>query len=178
MSSRPPLELTRNQQEILSCLRSAAEPLGGYAILDRVRSGGIAYPNSVYRALHCLVRLGLVHRIESLDSFVACTHPHGGHQTGFLICEGCGKVVELPLLSAQQLLLESVFRGEIKVERIVSLEFAGRCRACLSGAEGRRSLSKSNLTAGQKSADFPRRTAGNSTNRSRRGRNICVPRGG
>ena len=156
MSSDPPMELTRNQQEILSCLRSAAEPLGGYEILNRVRAGGIAYPTSVYRALHNLVRLGLVHRIESLDSFVACTHPHDGHQTGFLICEGCGKVVELSVLSAEQHLLQSVFRGEIKIERVVSLEFSGRCRACLSGSKSRNSRSKRSRGAGQLTRDVAR----------------------
>jgi Fur family zinc uptake transcriptional regulator len=142
MATDPPLELTRNQQEILSCLRSAAEPLGGYEILDRVRGGGIAYPTSVYRALHDLIRVGLVHRIKSLDSFVACTHPNGGHQTGFLICSGCRKVIELPLLSPQQDLLETVFQGEIKIEHIVSLEFAGRCRACLANSKSQAAQSR------------------------------------
>lgn len=134
VSSDLSLNLTRNQQEILSCLRSAARPLGGYAILDRVRAGGILYPASVYRALDHLMRLGLVHRILSLDSFVACKHPHRDHQTGFLICSLCQKVVEMPLGSGQEARLKALFQEEIKIERLVSLEFAGRCSACSSVA--------------------------------------------
>jgi Fur family zinc uptake transcriptional regulator len=134
-------KLTRNQREILSCLRSAARPLGGYAILDRVRARGILYPPSVYRALHDLMRLGLVHRIESLGLFVACKHAQCDHRIGFLICSGCQKVVEVPLRSDQQALLESLSQEEMKIERLLTLEFAGRCRACcLSSAKPRRRI--------------------------------------
>jgi Fur family zinc uptake transcriptional regulator len=81
------------------------------------------------------MRLGLVHRILSLDSFVACKYPHRDHQTVFLICSRCQKVVEIPLGSGRQDRLESLFQEEeIKIERLVSLEFAGRCSACSSVA--------------------------------------------
>ena len=71
MASDLSFELTRNQREILSRLRAAGKPLGAYAILDRVKAAGILYPASVYRALHDLMRLGLVHPIKSLGLFVA-----------------------------------------------------------------------------------------------------------
>ena len=123
-------ELTRNQREVLSCLRSAGEPLGAYAILDRVKAARVMYPSSVYRALNDLMRLGLVHRIGSLGLFVACKHAPCDHQTGFLICSGCQKVVEVPLRSDQRALLESFVQEDIRIERVVTLEFVGRCRAC------------------------------------------------
>ena len=44
-------KLSRNQSEILSCLRKAKEPMSAYAILDRVRTSGISHPPTVYRAL-------------------------------------------------------------------------------------------------------------------------------
>jgi Fur family transcriptional regulator, zinc uptake regulator len=129
MASELSLELTRNQREILSRLQSAGKPLGAYAILEQVRAAGILYPTSVYRALNDLMRLGLVHPIKSLGLFVACTQAHD-HRTGFVICSGCQKVIEVPLRSDQQALLESFSPEEIKIERLVTLEFAGLCRAC------------------------------------------------
>ena len=49
-------KLSRNQSEILSCLRKAKEPMSAYAILDRVRTAGISHPPTVYRALNDLIR--------------------------------------------------------------------------------------------------------------------------
>jgi Fur family zinc uptake transcriptional regulator len=136
MSSRDLLELTRNQREVLACLRAAGAPLSAYAILDRVRAAGILYPSTVYRALNELVRLDWAHRIESLGLFIACKGAPGGHSSGFLICSSCQKVVEVPLRADQRDLLGSFQQDEIEVDRLVALEFAGRCRACrAAGAE-------------------------------------------
>ena len=57
-------KLSRNQSEILSCLRKAKEPMSAYAILDRVRTSGISHPPTVYRALNDLMQKGMVHRLE------------------------------------------------------------------------------------------------------------------
>jgi Fur family zinc uptake transcriptional regulator len=138
MSSRELPELTRNQREVLACLRSAGAPLGAYAILARVGVAGIVYPSTVYRALNELVRIGLAHRIESLGLFVACQGAPCGHSSGFLICGSCQKVVEVPLRPDQRDLLASFPQEEIEVERLVALEFVGRCRACRATAERER----------------------------------------
>jgi len=67
-------KLSRNQGQVLSCLRKAKEPLSAYAILDRVRVAGISHPPTVYRALNELIQLGMVHRLQSRSAFVACGH--------------------------------------------------------------------------------------------------------
>ncbi len=58
-------KLSRNQSEILACLRKAKEPMSAYAILDRVRTAGISHPPTVYRALNELMQKGMVHRLQS-----------------------------------------------------------------------------------------------------------------
>ncbi|MGB3022000.1 MAG: transcriptional repressor, partial [Methyloceanibacter sp.] len=65
-------KLSRNQGQILTCLRKAKEPLSAYAILDRVRTAGISHPPTVYRALNELMQKGMVHRVESRSAFIAC----------------------------------------------------------------------------------------------------------
>jgi len=150
MSSYLSFELTRNQREILSRLRSAGKPLGAYAILERLRAAGILYPTSVYRALNDLMRLGLVRPIKSLGLFVACKQPRcdHNHETGFAICSRCQKVFEVPLRSDQQALLASFSPQEITIERLVTLEFAGLCRACSSvSAKSRRHPSRAESRA-------------------------------
>ncbi len=58
-------KLSRNQSEILTCLRKAREPMSAYAILDRVRDAGISHPPTVYRALNELMQKGMVHLLQS-----------------------------------------------------------------------------------------------------------------
>lgn len=97
MTEHAHAELTRNQALVRNVLSAANAPLSAYAILDRLRDEGFRAPLQVYRALDKLVGYGLVHRLESLNAFVACRHPDcESHETAaFAICEQCGGVAEL-----------------------------------------------------------------------------------
>jgi len=71
-------------------------PRGAYDILEDLATGGKKpAPLTVYRALDFLVEHGLVHRLESLNAFIGCPHPGGGHASQFLVCERCGTATEL-----------------------------------------------------------------------------------
>lgn len=88
--------LTKNQELVFDALNRAQGPLSAYALLDQLREKGFRAPLQVYRALEKLQSAGLVHRLESLNAFVACAHPHD-HDHGlmaFAICDQCGKVTE------------------------------------------------------------------------------------
>ena len=58
-------------------------------------TGARPAPITVYRALDFLLAHGLVHKIESRNAFIACSHPHDGEPAALLICENCGMVAEL-----------------------------------------------------------------------------------
>jgi Fur family transcriptional regulator, zinc uptake regulator len=89
-------ELTKNQSLVLSALTRADGPLSAYTILDQLRPEGFRAPLQVYRALDKLLDYGMVHRLESINAFVACSHAHGHSHgmTAFAICENCGQVTE------------------------------------------------------------------------------------
>lgn len=90
-------ELTRNQSLVYGALEAAGGPLSAYTILDRLREEGFRAPLQVYRALDKLLEFGIVHRLESLNAFVACRRPDcDTHATvAFAICEKCGHVTEV-----------------------------------------------------------------------------------
>ncbi len=121
--------LSRNQSEILACLRRAKEPMSAYAILDRVRTVGISHPPTVYRALNELMQKGMVHRLQSKSAFVACGHGACDGKFAFAICRKCDKVVEIPLSDEDQAALLGLAPDEITPEQ-VTLEIAGLCEAC------------------------------------------------
>ncbi len=93
--------LTKNQSLVLDVLTRSDQPVSAYTILDRLRDHGFRAPLQVYRALEKLTEAGLVHRLESINAFVACAHRNaaccGGHAHGtvaFAICTGCGQATE------------------------------------------------------------------------------------
>jgi Fur family zinc uptake transcriptional regulator len=122
-------KLSRNQSEILACLRRAKEPMSAYDILDRVRTAGISHPPTVYRALNELMQKGMVHRLQSRSAFVACDHGGCDGRFAFAICRQCGKVFEIPLSEQDQAALLGLAPEAIAPEQVM-LEIAGLCAAC------------------------------------------------
>jgi Fur family transcriptional regulator, zinc uptake regulator len=90
-------QLTKNQSLVFGAISHANVPLSAYTILDNLRGEGFRAPLQVYRALEKLVEFGMVHRLESLNAFVACQqHNCGSHSiVAFAICDTCGKVTEI-----------------------------------------------------------------------------------
>lgn len=126
--------LTRNQNLVLKALTEARSPLSAYTILDRLRGDGFRAPLQVYRALDKLIEVGIVHRLESMNSFVACSHSecesHG--QTAFTICQTCGAVTELADDELDGHLKALAARSEFDV-RHSTIELRGFCRDCAAG---------------------------------------------
>lgn len=128
------LPLSPHGQQVLTLLRRNRQPLSAYAILDKLRAEGIKAPTTVYRALAALTKQGIVHRIESLNAYVAC-QSHGcddGHAHGvrFAICTACGTVQELPpQTSGLGGLEKSSKKFLVAVTRQV-VELSGICKAC------------------------------------------------
>ncbi|HVX80806.1 MAG TPA: Fur family transcriptional regulator [Devosiaceae bacterium] len=125
--------LTRNQHLVLDALVGATGPLSAYGILDRVRNDGIKAPLQIYRALDKLVELGLAHRLESLNAFVACAHANDHHEglAAFAICESCGHVDEFADPVVEERLQAWSEATGFKTER-TTIEIRGHCKECVA----------------------------------------------
>lgn len=133
MAARPDRMLTRNQRIVLDCLKDAGRPLTAYQLLDRLRGEGIAAPPTVYRALERLVALSHVHRLESLNAYIACcAHGHAA-EVVFIICDDCGKVKEIEAETALALLRDEAAGDGFQVEK-THVELIGRCGECRRSA--------------------------------------------
>lgn len=127
--------LTRNQALVMDALSAASAPMSAYAILDRLRDEGFRAPLQVYRALKKLVEFGLVHRLESMNAFVACRHKgcESHDITAFTICQTCGKVAEVTdkKLAGQ---LDEIARKQGFMATKSTIELRGLCKACRAAA--------------------------------------------
>ena len=122
--------LTKNQILVLNTLTSAPKPLTAYSLLDRLKEHGLKAPPQIYRALEKLLAVGLIHKLESINSFVACQHNDCDHQiAGFAICDGCDQVSEI--IDDD---LESQIRSVAKTAGLVpkksTMEIHGLCSSC------------------------------------------------
>lgn len=124
-------DLTKNQTLVMGALSSATGPLSAYTILDQLREEGLRAPLQVYRALDKLVEFGLVHRLESLNAFVACRHNECGDpaQTIFMICEICGNVLEVTDTAIAKQLQAVTAKTDFVVQR-ATVELRGTCGEC------------------------------------------------
>lgn len=128
-------DLTRNQSLVMDALSTSDQPLSAYAILDRLRDEGFRAPLQVYRALEKLVEFGMVHRLESMNAFVACRHKgcESHDVTAFTICQQCGKVTEVTdeKLAVQ---LEEIARRQGFRATKSTVELRGLCKGCQAAA--------------------------------------------
>ena len=87
---------SRNEDLVLGYLHEAGKPASAYDILGALREQSLRAPLQIYRALSKLIESGSVHRIESLNAFVACKHHEcSGYEVSiFMLCERCDKVTE------------------------------------------------------------------------------------
>ncbi len=123
-------KLTGQRRDILNCVALSHSAVGAYDIIERMAGQGPRpAPITVYRALDFLLAHGLVHKIESRNAFVACSHPHEGEPAALLVCEACGLVAELDVPEVFAA-LETAANGHGFVGQRSVVEVSGRCAAC------------------------------------------------
>jgi Fur family transcriptional regulator, zinc uptake regulator len=128
-------KLTDLRRDVLGLVLEAPGPTGAYELLAQLRARrGAAQPPTVYRALDFLLEQGLIHRIERLAAFVGCLdeHAHDGghnHAAQFLICRGCGKVIEIEDAGLAAALAEAAGKAGFSIGR-ATIEAEGFCAAC------------------------------------------------
>lgn len=136
--SRPPMPTrptrTSHPDRVYAFLAAQERPQTAYQILDALRSEGVSAPMTVYRALEKLVADGRVHRLESLNAYVACHDPSHAGPAAFAICNDCGVVSEEVDGTLARDVSLVAGRLDFEAERSV-IEIRGRCGACRDAAD-------------------------------------------
>ena len=123
-------KLSANQQLVFDTLKAESGPLTAYEVIDRVSTGSVWAPPTVYRALKRLIDEGLVHRLESQNAFLACTRSHQSETWNvFTICENCGATQELSDDDIATRLRGRAAENDFLVAEM-TLELRGVCRTC------------------------------------------------
>jgi Fur family zinc uptake transcriptional regulator len=121
------LRLTPPRQYVLEILAKAKSPLGAYGVLEHLGQYiDRPKPPTAYRAIDFWKEHGFVHKIESLNAYMACCEDHTHSDTHFLVCDDCQSVQELHHHNDNSGSLPSGF-----VATRTFKETHGTCEACI-----------------------------------------------
>lgn len=122
-------KLTKVRRKVLQLLLESDEPAKAYDLLANLDGIGAAKPPTVYRALDFLQEMGLAHKIESLNAYVACGHANHAHSAAFLICNLCGGAEELHAVNTSEAMSAETSAAGFQLQSAV-IEARGICRKC------------------------------------------------
>ena len=145
LCARRGLRLTRVRRMVLEFLLNAKVPVKAYDILDALRSSApkALTPASIYRALDYLLQEGLVHKVGTLNAYVACaeTGTQTCAETGtatcnkrhapvfMLVCPGCRKSREISDPGLYQTIFSTMQQQGFRLQGD-TVELTGICPGC------------------------------------------------
>ena len=123
------LRFTNIRKKVLETIWKSHKPIKAYDILNELKGVGSEKPPTVYRALNFLLENGLIHKLNSHQSYIGCQHPNTHDQCYFLSCEKCGEVSEC--CSSE---IDDVFNLIVNKEKFIKTnivcEISGTCAYC------------------------------------------------
>ena len=122
---------TDMRESIFTALADIEKPASAYDIADSVsrKRGKRVAPNSVYRILDLFVRTNLARRVESINAYIANTHPGCVHDCIFLVCDSCGNATHIDDDSLSRSVRKTAeAAGYVDIRPVI--EVRGRCASC------------------------------------------------
>jgi Fur family zinc uptake transcriptional regulator len=124
------VRFTALREKVYDILLKRDGAVGAYDLLDKLKeTEDSAKPATVYRSLDFLLEMGLVHKLESDNTFIACHHFDCHHPVQFLICDECGNVQEIQSVGIKEKLDEQANSQGFQVKS-QTIEAHGVCASC------------------------------------------------
>lgn len=124
------LRLTEVRKQVLALVWQSHKPQRAYDVIAGLNKlGHKPAPPTTYRALDFLQQAGLIHRIESLNSYIGCADPKVTHSSQFFICDQCAAVAEVQDTGLNQKLAGNADQLGF-TPRNQTIEIHGLCRDC------------------------------------------------
>ena len=124
------VKLTKLRQKVLTLILKNHGYVKAYDLLnDLKKNDASAKPPTVYRSLDFLMEHGFIHKIQSLNAFVGCSHPEEHEDCYFLICKECKNIEECCSNTVKKVLTSTSGKNNFSPNQ-VTLEITGICQDC------------------------------------------------
>lgn len=125
------LRFTELRRKVLEIIWENHGASKAYDILDKLKGNhNSAKPPTVYRALDFLLENNLIHKLNSLNSYVGCSHPLTHNECYFLICGKCGEIKECCNNDLAKSIMGTSRKNNFNPKQI-TLEIEGECQECV-----------------------------------------------
>lgn len=123
--------LTSLRKRILFILWHVDKPLKAYEILEQlILIKNNSQPSTVYRVLDYFVSCGIVHKIESIQSYTLCCEPEKQLPSEILmVCNRCHQIQEIYDLQLHLLVKKISAEHNFYIGQDI-IELKGFCGAC------------------------------------------------
>ena len=129
--SEKQLKFTNLRREILRMIWEGHGPKKAYDLLEKLQlTNQSAKPATVYRTLEFLLANGFIHKVNSLNAFVGCSHPSKHPDCYFLICDNCNDISEYCDKAIATAIKTIAEKNQFRITN-TTLEIAGRCNSCV-----------------------------------------------
>ncbi len=124
------VRFTAVREQVFSLLANANGSMGAYDLLTQLqKTDAKAKPPTIYRALDFLLEHGFVHKVESQNAYVLCSHFAEHHKAQLLICDQCGDVQEINSTAISKALISAAKKANFQIVE-PTIEAHGVCEKC------------------------------------------------
>ena len=124
------VKLTKLRQRVLKLICKSHGYVKAYDLLNDLKKiDAAAKPPTIYRSLDFLIKHGFIHKIQSLNAFVGCSHPDEHEDCYFLICKECKNIEECCSNKVKKVLTSTSGKNNFSPNQ-VTLEITGICQDC------------------------------------------------
>lgn len=123
------LRFTDLRKKVFEIICSSHKPAKAYDILAKLKDNDISKPPTVYRSIDFLIEHGLIHKLNSINSYVYCAHPCAHNECYFLICKTCHEAKECCNDVLAKEVQKTSSNHKFSLEK-VTLEIEGTCQEC------------------------------------------------
>lgn len=125
------LRFTPIRQRVFLLMAEQKGAVSAYDLLDLLKKyDANAKPPTIYRALDFLLENHFIHRIESLNAYLMCTHFGCKHPMQLLICDHCHKIIGLTDPVIDDAFYQQAKQSGFQITNKV-IEAHGICNNCL-----------------------------------------------
>lgn len=129
------VRFTEIRKQILELIWESHRAVKAYDLLDKVKlKSSSAKPTTVYRALDFLLEQGLIHKVESLNAYIGCSHADRKHEQLLLTCTQCHEVEERTAERVMDAIAQELQQAGF-VHQYKAVEIHGLCAKCASVRE-------------------------------------------
>jgi Fur family transcriptional regulator, zinc uptake regulator len=125
------IKLTTQRRTVLGIMLTANKAMSAYDLLDLLKvSEPQAKPPTIYRALEFLLEQGFIHKVESSNSYIICSHFQDPEHISILfICDKCQQIIEKHSENIEEQLKQLAHQNQFLIKHSV-LEIHGLCQLC------------------------------------------------